>query len=117
MLAILRHELYKEIVKTRKQVGPIMGDEEAQYQMFQMMYESVWDKYERTRKEVFEKVLGTKIERPQDAKLKMLKAFITFSFRNREDGDAATEGKKHFSELIEESSTLDREYVNDMFKG
>ena len=80
-----------------------------------MLYENLLTKYERVRKETYEKVMGVKLEGPTEAKLIILRAYVTFSFRNR--GEDAPKNKKHFSELIEQASEIHRQYVQDLFEG
>lgn len=45
--------------------------------------------------------MGVKLEGPVEAKLIMLRAFITFCFRNREED--APKNIKHFSDQIEQA--------------
>ena len=114
-MEILRYELYKEITKNHKQMRLYQKEEKSQ--MYQMMYESVLHKYEPVRKEIYEKVLEVKLEKPQDAKLNMLRAYITFSFKNREADGTPTPDKRHFTDLVEDTIDINKTYVQDMFEG
>ena len=72
--ATLRFEFYPKLVMSRNQNVEIINDDE-----IEKLHEQMKTCLETNQEQIYEQTIGTQSNRPKEAKIMMLKAFLTYA--------------------------------------
>ena len=102
--ATIRHDLFKAI-KAEKAEGAIAQER------FEKLYEAVLDRFDEIRSQLYELELGVKVTRPEEARTKMQKAYITFASQPNIKPDGTKGLRSRWPDLVHEAAVRHNDYL------
>ena len=111
--ATIRHDIWKEMQTTRKE----NRNQPLTQEQFDDIYETVHDRFETIRAEVYELVMDTELDNKEKAREIMQKAYVTYSTVSSVTNADGTAVRSRWADQVQATAAKHSEYCKQMQDG